>query len=196
MRVSVHGFAMFLSPGLGWGACWRLSSHLQSACFLEFPCLLTRMVLTWKLAAIPLRSPVSSVENALLSPTGTREACWFGVAPRTLERGEGRRTPRWDLPLEFVHSPAFGKYRKENWVADLGSVLILSSVPQLRAFLEGSQLLLPWVRHRLLERGGWSVLFREDTGQDRAASCLSRQRRITTFCSHTILHSLLAVRAW
>lgn len=115
-----------------WGG--GVSSHLQSACFLEFPCLLTRTVLTWKLAAIPLRSPVSSVGNALLSPTGTREACWFGVAPRTLERGEGRRTPRWDLPLEFVHSPAFGKYRKENWIADLGSVLILSSGAPTQSF--------------------------------------------------------------
>lgn len=89
MRVS-HGFAMVLSKSGVGGVLACVSSHLQSARFLEFPCLLTRAVLAWKLAAIPLRSPVSSVENPLVSPTGTREACWFGVAPRTLERGGGR----------------------------------------------------------------------------------------------------------
>lgn len=41
------------------------------------------------------------------------------------------------------------------------------------------------------------MLYREDTGQDRTASCLLIQAaETTTFCSHTVLHSLLAARAW
>lgn len=70
MRVSVHGVAVVLSPSLGRGvvggvlACF--SSHLPSARSLELTCLLTRTVLAWMLAAIALRSPASSAENALL----------------------------------------------------------------------------------------------------------------------------------
>jgi hypothetical protein len=89
VRVSVNGFAVVWSLSPGEAVLARFPNHLQSARVLEFPCLFTRTVLAWMLAAVPLRSPASSTENALLGPTGTREA-WFGITPGTLEGGEGR----------------------------------------------------------------------------------------------------------
>lgn len=82
VRVSVRGFEP--KSGVGGGRVLAFfSSHLQPACFRELAVFVYKngSGLGAGLAAIPLLSPASRAENALLSPTGTREACWFGVTP-------------------------------------------------------------------------------------------------------------------